>query len=159
MGMPSLTILAMPNPFRGHIGVNQRNAITSWTKLQPRPEIILFGTEEGVEECVNDLGLVHIPEVARNHYGTPLLGDIFARAEQRATCHVLAYVNADIILPSEITVGVERTRREFSRFLAVGRRTNLDVHESIDFSNGWEAKKDNLPTSSRSRERRYWMDQ
>ncbi len=47
-----LTILAMPKPFRGHIGIIQRNAITSWTKLQPRPEILLFGTEEGAAECV-----------------------------------------------------------------------------------------------------------
>src|SRR5436309_411668 len=41
-----LTLFAAPKPFRGHIGIIQRNAITSWTKLQPRPEIILYGTQE-----------------------------------------------------------------------------------------------------------------
>src|SRR6266478_5202090 len=137
---PPLTILAMPKPFRSHIGIIQRNAITSWTKLQPRPEIILFGTEEGAAECAAALGLVHIPEVARNQHGTPLLADIFAQAEKRATHDTLAYVNADIILPAEFTPGVEKARQAFPSFLAVGRRTNLNVREPIDFSNGWEAE-------------------
>jgi hypothetical protein len=137
---PTLTIIAMPKPFRGHIGIIQRNAITSWTKLQPRPEIILFGTEDGAAECAADLGLVHIPEVARNQHGTPLLADIFARGEERATHDTLAYVNADIILPSAFASGVEKTRQAFPTFLAVGRRTNLNVCELIEFSNGWEAE-------------------
>jgi hypothetical protein len=135
-----ITILAMPKPFLGHIGVIQRNAIISWTKLRPRPEIILFGHEEGAAECARELGLVHIPEVARNRHGTPLLGDIFAKAERRASCDVLAYVNADIILPREFTVGVEKVRGMFGKFLAVGRRTNLEVREALDFGEGWEEK-------------------
>jgi hypothetical protein len=135
-----LTIFATPKPFRGHIEIIQRNAITSWTKLQPRPEIILFGTEGGAAECAADLALVHIPEVARNRHGTPLLADIFAQAENRTTHDTLAYVNADIILPAAFTPGVEKTRQAFTNFLAVGRRTNLTVREPIDFSNGWEAK-------------------
>ncbi len=135
-----ITILAMPKPFRGHIGIIQRNAITSWTKLEPRPEVIVFGTEDGVAECASDFDLVHISEVARNQYGTPLLADILAQAEKRATHDSLAYVNADIILPAELTRGVEKTRQAFPSFLAVGRRTNLNVRELIDFSNGWEAE-------------------
>jgi hypothetical protein len=135
-----ITILAMPKPFRGHVGIIQRNAMASWTKLQPRPEIILFGYEEGVAECARELGLVHIAEVARNGHGTPLLADIFAKAEQHARHDVFAYVNADIILPGEFTAGVERVRRAFAKFLAVGRRTNLEIREALDFSEGWEEK-------------------
>jgi hypothetical protein len=135
-----ITILAMPKPFLGHIGVIQRNAIISWTKLRPRPEIILFGHEEGAAECARELGLVHIPEVARNRHGTPLLADIFANAERRASYDVLAYVNADIILPREFTVGVEKVRGMFAKFLAVGRRTNLEIRKALDFGGGWEEK-------------------
>jgi hypothetical protein len=135
---PPLTILAMPKQFRGHINVIQRNAIISWTKLQPRPEIILFGHEEGAAECARELGVIHIPDVARNRHGTPLLADIFSIAEQRATCDVLAYVNADIILPHEFTVGVKEVRSRFANFLAVGRRTNLNIREPVDFDEGWE---------------------
>jgi hypothetical protein len=136
----ALTILAVPKPFHGHIGTIQRNAITSWTKLQPRPEIILFGHEEGAAECARDLGLSHIPDVARNHYGTPLLADIFATAQGRARHDLLAYVNADIILPSEFTVGVGKIEQTFPQFLAVGRRTNLEVRDPLDFNEDWEDK-------------------
>ena len=136
----AITILATPKPFRGHIGIIQRNAITSWTKLEPRPEIILFGHEEGGAECAGELGLVHIAEVARNSSGTPLLADIFANAERRASHELLAYVNADIILPREFTEGVGKVRRKFEKFLAVGRRTNLEMNEAMDFSEGWQEK-------------------
>lgn len=135
-----ITILAMPKPFHGHIGIIQRNAITSWTKLLPRPEILLFGHEEGAAECARELGLVHIPVVARNRHGTPLLADIFANAERRASYGVLAYVNADIILPREFTAGVEKVRGMFGKFVAVGRRTNLEVREALEFGEGWEEK-------------------
>jgi hypothetical protein len=137
---PRITILAMPKPFRGHIGTIQRNAIMSWTKLQPRPEIILFGHEEGAAECARELGLIHIPEIARNRHGTPLLADIFANAERSASHDLFAYVNADIILPAEFISGVEKIQRTFSKFLAVGRRTNLEVREPLDFNEGWEEK-------------------
>ena len=132
-----ITILAMPKPFHGHAGLIQRNAIASWTKLQPRPEVILFGHEEGAAECARELGLIHIAEVARNRYGTPLLAGIFAEGERRASNELLAYVNADIILAAEFLAGVEKVRQTFPEFLAVGRRTNLEVSEPLDFSEGW----------------------
>jgi len=135
-----ITILAMPKPFLGHIGVIQRNAIRSWTELRPRPEIILFGHEEGVAECARELGLVHIAEVARNRHGTPLLADIFASGERRGSSEVFAYVNADIILPREFTAGVEKVRARFGKFLAVGRRMNLEVREELEFGAGWEER-------------------
>ncbi len=140
IGESSLTLLAMPKPFQDHIGIIQRNAIISWTKLQPKPEIILFGYEQGVAECARELGLIHVPEVDRNQRGTPLLADIFKRAEEHASHDVLAYVNADIILPQEFMVGVEKVRQRFSGFLAVGRRTNLNIRQALDFSPGWEDK-------------------
>lgn len=130
----------MPKPFKGHIGVIQRNAIGSWTRLKPRPEILLFGHEEGAAECAREFGLVHIAEVARNKHGTPLLADIFAKAERHGSHEVFAYVNADIILPREFTAGIERVRERFGKFVAVGRRTNLEVREAMDFGDGWEEK-------------------
>ncbi|MGC2529598.1 MAG: hypothetical protein WA639_17745 [Candidatus Acidiferrum sp.] len=135
-----ITILATPKPFRGHAAIIQRNAITSWTKLRPQPEIILFGYEEGAAECAREFGLIHISEIARNRQGTPLLADIFANAERHAAHDLLAYVNADIILPREFTSGVAKVRQRFEKFAAVGRRTNVDVREPLDFSEGWEEK-------------------
>lgn len=45
-----LTIFSYPKPFKGHIDVIQRNAINSWTLLNPKPEIILACDEEGTKE-------------------------------------------------------------------------------------------------------------
>lgn len=35
-----IKLFAMPKLFQGHIGIIQNNTVTSWTKLQPRPEIV-----------------------------------------------------------------------------------------------------------------------
>ncbi len=135
-----LTIMTAAKPFRGHIAVIQRNALRSWALLSPRPEVILFGDEEGAADCASEFGFLHVPGVARNHYGTPLLADIFAQAERRSASHLFAYVNADIILLGEFTRGLETVRKTFASFLAVGRRTNLHVPSPIDFSGDWEQK-------------------
>lgn len=135
-----LTICAAPKPFHGHIGVIQRNAIRSWASLRPRPQIILFGKEEGAAETAHEFGLTHVGDVARNRRGTPLLASVLALAETHGKGTVLAYVNADIILPSTLTEAVGKVRHRFTQFLAIGRRTNLRVDQPLDFAAGWEEK-------------------
>jgi len=129
-----LTLFAIPKHFRGHIATIQRNAITSWTRLDPRPEIFLFGNEEGTTEIAVELGLRHFPEVARNEYGTPLLDDLFRKAEEHAATPLLGYVNADIILTNDFCAAVDRVRAQFQKFMMVGRRWDLDWDEPLDFS-------------------------
>ncbi|HKV26036.1 MAG TPA: hypothetical protein VJN93_15690 [Candidatus Acidoferrum sp.] len=139
MSIAGLTLFGAPKPFLGHFGIIQRNAIASWTKLEPRPKVILFGAEEGAAECASELGLVHVAEIARNRLGTPLLPDLFTRAEALSDGDVMAYVNADIILPGNVSRAVDLIKKNHERFLAVGRRTNLLVTAPIDFSKDWEA--------------------
>lgn len=146
-----LTICTAAKPFRGHVAVIQRNAITSWTKLEPAPQIMLFGTEEGSAEIARELSLTHLPEVARNRHGTPLLADILAQADRRGG-EVVAYVNADIILPQKFVDGIEKVRTRFTPFLAVGRRTNLDVSDPLDFAEGWRER------LSERLQREGWLD-
>ena len=59
-----LTIFALPKAFHGHFGVIERNAITSWTRLQPKPEIILFGDDEGTANIADKLGLQHVLNIS-----------------------------------------------------------------------------------------------
>ena len=75
-----LTIFCVPRPFEGHFGVIQRNAIASWKVLRPTPEIILFGDEAGIDRAATDLEVRHVPAVAKNEFGTPLLSDVMAQA-------------------------------------------------------------------------------
>src|ERR1700730_6551637 len=115
--IPPVTILAMPKPFSGHIGIIQRNAITSWTKLQPRPDIYLFGEEEGVEDLAAELGIGHLHNIARTEFGTPMLDDLLRQAGELAKTPLLCYANSDIILLQEFLDAVERIRQRFPRFL------------------------------------------
>ena len=59
-----LTIFAIPKAFKGQFDAIQHNAIRSWVQLDPKPEVVLFGDDEGTAEIANELGLRHIPEIA-----------------------------------------------------------------------------------------------
>lgn len=136
-----LTIFAMPKAFRGHVGMIQRNAIESWTRIVPRPEVILFGDDSGVAEIAAELGLKHVPEVLRNENGTPLIDDMFREAHRLASNQVMAYVNSDIVLFDDLMKAVSRIEQDgIERFLLVGRRIDTEV-EAIDFEReDWREK-------------------
>ena len=129
-----LTIFTTPKPFQGHAGIIQRNAITSWTLLRPRPEILLLGDEQGAAELSRELGLRHVAEVARNEFGTPRLDDLFAKAQNLSTYDAICYVNADIILLNDFMEAVQRIARWRDRFLMIGCRWDVDINEPWDFS-------------------------
>lgn len=126
-----LTIFTIPKPFQGHIDVIQRNAIRSWTLLRPRCEIILFGDEEGTAETAAEFGVRHVPDVACNEYGTPLLNGPFEETQHLAIHDALCYVNADIILLGDFLSAVQHI--DFKRFLMVGQRWNVDIQKLWDF--------------------------
>ena len=132
-----LTLFATPKRFQGHIGAIQRNAITSWARLNPKPEIILFGTEEGTAEIARELGVRHVPTVKTNQWGTPLVSDLFGQAEAIGSGSVLCYVNADILLFDDFPQAIGRVSAWSKHFLMVGRRTDLDVTGPIDFQADW----------------------
>jgi hypothetical protein len=133
-----LTIFATPKPFRGHIAVIQRNAIRSWTLLRPACEIILLGNDEGTADIAAELGVRHVPEVARNTFGTPLVSDLFKQAQQLSAHHLFCYVNSDIILMSDFMQAIQRVVVQKSRFLLVGHRWNFDMKEALEFQPDWE---------------------
>lgn len=132
------TLFTIPKAFKGHIGVIQRNAIKSWTQLEPQPEIVLLGNDAGTAELAQELHLHHIPDVATNEFGTPLLNDLFHKAEAAARFPILGYVNADIILLNDFVRAVDLVRRHFPRFLLVSKRINLHLPEPLEFNPGWE---------------------
>lgn len=127
-----LTFFAIPKPFKGRIDIIQRNAIQSWIQLRPSCEIILFGDDEGTANLAREFGTRHYPDVVRNENGTPLLNDIFKKAQQAAAHKLLCYVNADIILLSDFLNAVQRVR--FSHFLMVGQRWDVDFNQAINFN-------------------------
>ena len=135
-----ITIFSIPKPFRGHIGMIQRNAIASWTRL-PGCKVMLFGDEEGMESAASDLGVTHVREVSRNDAGTPLLSDVFDRARAQTELPLVAYVNADIVLTgSFLAAACAAQAGNLGEFLMVGQRWDLDVSSEIRFGGDWEAE-------------------
>ena len=136
-----VTVFTTPKPFKGHSAVIQHNALKSWTLLRPRPQIILFGNEEGSAQIAAELNLTHVIDVERSGIGTPLVSSMFGIAHRLSANPLLCYVNADIMLTNEFVEALRVVHAVERRFLMSGRRTNLDVEKPWDFSHpSWEAK-------------------
>ena len=81
--------LHRPQLLHGHVGLIQRNAITSWKRLRPACQVIMCGDEAGCERIAAELGRDRIPAVDCNEFGTPLLSSVFALAEAMAESDLL----------------------------------------------------------------------
>jgi hypothetical protein len=154
-----LTIFSTPKPFNGHIGIIQRNAITSWTLLYPRPEIFLFGNDEGAAEAAKDIGVLHVSHIAQNEFGTPLLNDVFQKAEQQASHQTLCYVNADILLLDDFSEAVVRVLEWRPQCLMIGRRWDVDIREPINFAaSDWQRSVRQLALRTDRQRSPEWID-
>lgn len=129
------TLLAIPKAFEGHINVIQRNAAESWRRLHPDVQVVLCGDDPGVAETAAALGLEHVPTLARNAYGTPLLRSAFEQVMARARHTMLLYTNADIIFLPGLDEAVAQAERV--QGLMIGQRWNLDVEEPLSFEGDW----------------------
>lgn len=139
--MSQLTIFTAPKPFTNpHINLIQRNAIQSWMHLGPEVDVILIGQEQGLSEIAQEFGLLHLPDVARNSFGTPLVSSIFELARQASQSPLLAYINADILVMPDFVESAQLVSRQLQRFLMVGQRWDLDVQSPVDFSGDWVSR-------------------
>ena len=154
-----ITFFTTPKPFRGHIGVIQRNAIESWKRIHPSAEVILFGDEEGAAEAARDLCIRHVPEVKRNEHGTKYLSPIFDAAQDLAHHHCLCYVNCDIILVSDFRLAAERVTALGGRFLMAGQRWDTDITAPVDFyAADWQATVRRLACEANHQRPPQWID-
>lgn len=146
--MPLITLFSAPKPFTSpHIAMIQRNAIRSWTLL-PDVEVILLGEEDGLAEAAHDLGVQHLPNVARNANGTPLISSMFQLAREHSTSDLLCIINADMILMPDFVEAARLVKgqrpalsnAEGSKFVLLSQRWDYDITSPIDFAEGWESR-------------------
>lgn len=136
---PLLTIFSAPKPFTNpHISLIQCNAILSWLHLGDEVNVLIIGDEPGIAEFATEVGIQHLPQVACNPLGTPLVSSIFAMARQSSTSPLLAYVNADILLTPQFINIARLVYCQVNKFLIVGQRYDLDLKQPLDFSAGWD---------------------
>ncbi|MEL7497065.1 MAG: hypothetical protein AAFN77_05605 [Planctomycetota bacterium] len=133
----SLTLFTVPKPFgvNEHIDRIQRNAIRSWLAISSDVSVLMLGDERGVADAAAELGATHIGGLAYNEQGTPLVSSAFELARQHANSELLMYCNADVILLKDLMSSIEMIRRDDSidSFVAFGRRTDIDLRESLRF--------------------------
>jgi hypothetical protein len=128
-----LTIFTAPKPFRGHVAIIQDNAIRSWSRLEPAPRIILFGADAAGSEAARTVNAEVATDVATNSHGTPLVPDIFRRAEEMASGDVMAFANGDILLSQRVLEAIGLAASWSAKFLLVAQRVDVDVREPLDF--------------------------
>lgn len=128
-----IAIVAAPKDFRGHTGVIQRNALASWRELGRDVEILLGGDAAGLAHEAAAVQAVNLGPLAAGVDGPPRVDDLFAKARAAMRADLLAYVNSDIMLLPDWRAAVSRVAAAIAgEFLAIGRRTDLDVTDAID---------------------------
>jgi hypothetical protein len=127
-----ITFASIPKAFDGHSDVIQSNAIASWLRVAPDVEVLLIGNDAGVADAARQLGARHLPEIARNDFGTPLVDDALRLLREMARNDLLCYVNADVLLPASLATAARRTQAQSDRFLVVGECWNAHVDIPIE---------------------------
>lgn len=138
--IPEITIAAVPKAFTGQNVRPQRNAIQSWLAVNPRPEIILLGDDERVEQTAREFGLRHIGGLQTNKYGTPLVNDIFEKVRRAASNDIILYINSDIILLDGLMEAAADIQQQFDEFLIIGKRRNLDLEPDFELAGDWKQR-------------------
>jgi hypothetical protein len=136
--MSLITLFSAPKPFTNpHIATIQRNAIRSWTLL-PDVEVILIGEETGLAEAARELGVKHLSTVAHNESGTPLISSMFQLARENSNSDLLCIINADMLLMPDFVESAKQAVKFKNKFVLLSQRWDLDVTESLNFSDDWD---------------------
>ena len=100
--------------------------------------MILLGNEEGLDEAAQELGAVHLPGVASNKSGTPLISSMLQLARQHSHSDNLCIVNADMILMPDFVRAAKQVVQLKHDFVMLSQRWDVDVADPIEFTNGWQ---------------------
>lgn len=138
--MTLITLFSAPKPFTDpHIALIQRNAIKSWTLL-PEVEVLLLGEEEGLAQAAKELGVKHLPDVARNESGTPLISSMFQLARENSHSDLLCIVNTDMILLPDFVEAAKQVSKLKDEFVLLSQRWDMDIAIPLDFAEGWQSR-------------------
>ncbi|MGA1824019.1 MAG: radical SAM protein [bacterium] len=135
----AVTLFAVPKAFRSHTGIIQRNALTSWSLLVPKPEIILLGNEEGCAEIAKALNFRHIPDISCTEKGTPRVDTLFSQVENCSQNEIIGYINPDVIIMNDFITTINKVIKQVSTFLMIGQHWDLHIDKLLSFDpDTWE---------------------
>ena len=133
-----ITFFTIPRGFDDDAAVRQRNAIGSWGRVAADVQVLLLGSDPGVAEAAHEFDAEHVPDIALNEFGTPLLSDAFRIAQERARWPLLAYVNSDIVLLEDFAAAGRTLAALEQPFLMVGECWDAPLGP-LDFAGNWRA--------------------
>ena len=135
-----ITLFATTKSFTDIFKTIQLNALNSWRALSNDIQIIIFGDSVGSKKAAEEIGADFVPDVRCSSQGTPFLSDIFLQADKRAKFPIMAFINADIILPNNFLETIPIAQKRIHNFLMVGHRWDMDVKKNINFNDPKENK-------------------
>ncbi|MDW8236517.1 MAG: hypothetical protein RMK98_07875 [Bacteroidia bacterium] len=134
------TLFTCPRAFKNpEVERMQRMALESWLLLEPRPQIIIFSDHPSTERIAQEYGVEATPCLAFSPYGAPLLSFLFQRAQELARFETLVYVNADIMISSNLYDALLQVQRRWKKYLLVSAPHVVD-HLRFSIRSGYEEK-------------------
>jgi len=133
----AITLFSTPCAHKKPYATPQENAIASWTRLLPRPEIVLCSADEGVEALAAKYSCTYCPDTECNEYGTPVVSSVFEHAQALASNDILCYVNTDIILMQDFVDALSIVSGALEQFLMIGQRWDTLVSGHIRWKPDW----------------------
>lgn len=134
-----ITFFTIPRDFDGEVGTRQTNAIGSWKRAAPDVQVLLLGSDAGVERAAHELGVEHVPDISLNEHGTPLLDDAFRIAQSHSLHPLLAYVNTDIVVLDDFAAAGRELSGAARSFLMIGECWDAPLGR-LDFDRDWRAE-------------------
>lgn len=110
---------------RGH---HYSSAVASWQAIGLCP--VVFTNDEHAR-CLASTWGAETSGVLESNHGTPILSDIIGRVNGLASGKARAYINADIVLPSDLMIAVATVSAHFRSFLLSGCRYNVGASKLL----------------------------
>lgn len=128
------TIFTTPKPLEGRRLESFLNALGTWQRLIPMPEIIVFGKDE----ILDHLNVKVVREYECSEEGLPFIDNLFAQAQKIASNDILMYTNDDMLFLPDLAFAVEMVSSQVEGpFLATGRRWDTNINNLLLFEDSW----------------------
>lgn len=104
----------------------QRDALESWLKLDPRPEILILGNDPGTARVCKEYGVTHIDSVPVTRCGTPYLNAMIEMAEAYAANDIMLLLAGDVMIAQD-TIDVARKMKKLTdKFCVCARKKHVE---------------------------------
>lgn len=132
------TIITTPKPL--NVIKNRvafQNAIRSWMRLRPKPEVLVFGGDRAI---VGAEGARYITGYRSNESGLPYLDSMIEVAHREATNDIILFTSDHLILFQDLVKAIQQVSDKFPKFLIVGQRHEIDLPELMLMDDRWEQR-------------------